>query len=71
MPLPTINDINDTNQIRIRQLSISIEALRFFYKKKNFPNIDSILKQLKAILYYITLGFNIVSNKKTPQIEAL
>ena len=46
MPLPT-NDINDNNQVRIRQLSISIEALRFFYKKKNFPNIDSILKMFK------------------------
>ena len=47
MPLPTTNDANDTNQVRIRQLSISVEALRFFYKKKNFPNIDSILKMFK------------------------
>ena len=47
MPLPTTNDINDTNQVRIRQLSISIESLRFFYKKKNFPNVDSTLKMFK------------------------
>ena len=47
MPLPNTDDVKDNNQVRIRQLSVSIEALRFFYKKKNFPHIDSVLKMFK------------------------
>jgi hypothetical protein len=44
IPLPISNDIND---VRIRQLSISIECLRRFYKKQNFLSIDSFLKMTK------------------------
>ena len=44
IPLPSSDDIND---IRIRQLSISIEYLRRFYKKQSFLSIDSFLKTTK------------------------
>ena len=48
MPINTTSStIADTNDMRIRQLSISIEALRFFYKKKSFANIDGVLKMFK------------------------